>query len=135
MAGGVGPWVSAYLLKKRGFVVYGVYMTPWRPFGTVCRADQDEADARAVAQQLDIPFEMWDFSKTYADKVADPMIQAYQTGTTPNPAVGCNSFIKFGEFFQEARGRGADLIATGHYANTVGKNGVVYLCRGTDPNK
>ncbi len=110
-------------------------MTPWRPFGTVCRADQDEADARAVAQQLDIPFEVWDFSKTYADKVADPMIQAYQTGTTPNPDVGCNSFIKFGEFFQEARRRGADLIATGHYANTAEKNGVVYLCRGTDPNK
>lgn len=135
MSGGVDSSVSAALLKKRGFEVRGVYMNPWRPFGTQCRADQDEADARAVAKQLGIPFETWDFSKTYADKVAEPMIEAYRTGTTPNPDVGCNSFIKFGDFFKEARKRGADFIATGHYARTIKKDGTVYLRRGADPDK
>ncbi len=135
MSGGVDSSVSAYLLIKQGFEVRGVYMSPWRPFGTVCRADADEADARAVAKQLNIPFEVWDFSQVYADKVAEPMIAAYRTGTTPNPDVGCNSFVKFGAFFHEARKRGADFIATGHYARTIKKDGVVYLRRGADPDK
>lgn len=131
MSGGVDSSVSAALLTKQRFRVHGVYMNPWRPTGTSCRADQDEADARAVAKQLNIPFETWDFSKTYADKVADPMIEAYRTGITPNPDIGCNHYIKFGCFYDEAMRRGADFVATGHYAETKGGK----LFKGKDPNK
>jgi tRNA-uridine 2-sulfurtransferase len=131
MSGGVDSSVSAALLKERGFEVYGVYMNPWRPFGTTCRADQDEADARAVAKQLNIPFETWDFSAEYGALVADPMIESYRTGTTPNPDIGCNHYIKFGFFYHEALKRGADFVATGHYAET--KNGKLF--KGKDPNK
>jgi tRNA-specific 2-thiouridylase len=106
-------------------------MNPWRPAGTMCRADQDEADARAVAKQLGIPFETWDFSGVYAEKVAGPMIESYRTGTTPNPDIGCNHYIKFGCFYDEAMRRGADFVATGHYAKTL--NGKLF--KGKDPNK
>lgn len=135
MSGGVDSSVSAYLLQKQGYEVRGVYMNPWRPFGTQCRADQDEADARAVATQLSIPFEVWDFSQVYEDKVANPMVEAYRTGTTPNPDIGCNTFIKFGECFREARKRGADFIATGHYVQVRKYQGAPMLYRGKDPNK
>jgi len=35
---------------------------------------------------------------------------------TPNPCVVCNQEIKFGLFLEKALSRGADLVATGHYA-------------------
>jgi tRNA-specific 2-thiouridylase len=131
MSGGVDSSTSAALLKEQGFDVHGVYMNPWRPFGTQCRADKDESDARAVAKQLNIPFETWDFAKEYGELVADPMIESYRTGTTPNPDIGCNHYIKFGCFYREALKRGADFVATGHYAQT--KNGKLF--KGKDPNK
>jgi tRNA-specific 2-thiouridylase len=41
---------------------------------------------------------------------------AYAHGLTPNPDVMCNQTVKFGTFAERAFARGADLIATGHYA-------------------
>ena len=43
----------------------------------------------------------------------------------------CNQEIKFKLFYEVAREQGADLIATGHYARTDGKN----LLRAVDENK
>jgi tRNA-specific 2-thiouridylase len=48
--------------------------------------------------------------------VADYMIEEYKKGNTPNPDVMCNREVKFGVFWNFAKARGADFIATGHYA-------------------
>ena len=135
MSGGVDSSVAAYLLKQKGFDVVGVYMRPWQPKGFTCLWEQDRADALRVANQLDIPFETWDFSREYARHVSRPMVRGYREGRTPNPDVECNRHIKFGYFFNEARARGADGIATGHYARTIRRNGSVGLRTAADNSK
>ena len=48
---------------------------------------------------------------------ASQLVDGYENGTTPNPDVLCNRYIKFGYFFSHAMGHlGADAVATGHYA-------------------
>jgi len=135
MSGGVDSSVTAYLLKKKGFAVVGVYMRPWQPKGFACLWEQDRADALRVANQLDIPFETWDFSREYARYVSRPMVRGYRQGRTPNPDVECNRHIKFGYFFNEARARGADGIATGHYARIAQREGKAILRTALDTSK
>lgn len=118
MSGGVDSSVSAALLKQAGFEVVGVYMRQWAPnvLGKACLWKQDRQDAMRVAAKLGISFETWDFSKEYEKQVGKYMIDSYKKGITPNPDVMCNKIIKFGLFFDKAMTRGADFIATGHYA-------------------
>jgi tRNA-specific 2-thiouridylase len=59
------------------------------------------------------------------------MIRDYQAGITPNPDVLCNRSIKFGAFKEWALAEGADMVATGHYAQT--RDGKLF--RGADTNK
>ena len=133
MSGGVDSSVCAYLLKQQGYKVVGVYMKNWSQDlpGMKCPWSQDLADAKRVATILDIDFKVFDFQKQYRQKVVDYMIEEYQKGHTPNPDIMCNQEIKFKLFFDVALGEGADLIATGHYAKTDGKN----LLRATDSSK
>jgi len=47
------------------------------------------------------------------------LIEGYEKGTTPNPDVLCNRYVKFGHFFSHAVEHfGADAVATGHYARS-----------------
>ena len=121
MSGGVDSSVSSALLKKAGFDVTGVYMKQWAPeiLGRECVWKTDRQDALRVAAKVGIPFETWDFSEEYEKEVAKYMIDSYKKGITPNPDVMCNKIIKFGLFFDKAMERGADYIATGHYAQVA----------------
>lgn len=112
MSGGVDSSVAAYLLKKDGYDVAGVFIRGYNIDG--CQ-DRDAEDARKVAGKLNIPFYVWNFEKEYKAKVVDYMIDGYRKGLTPNPDVMCNKEIKFGLFFERAMKLGADFIATGHY--------------------
>ena len=109
MSGGVDSSVAAYLLKKQGYEVVGVYMRCYNLDGC---AERDSEDARRVAEQLGIPFYVWDFEKEYKQKVVEYMIQGYRHGETPNPDVMCNREIKFGLFLVRALKMGADFVAT-----------------------
>ena len=135
MSGGVDSSVAALLLKQKGYDVTGVFMKPWQPAGFSCLWEQDRADALRVATMLDIPFETWDFSREYERHVSRPMVESYRRGRTPNPDVECNRHIKFGLFYRRARLRGADFIATGHYARIVRCHGAYALCAATDASK
>lgn len=121
MSGGVDSSLSAALLKKQGYDVTGVYMKNWSRDlpGMKCPWRQDYTDAKRVAVQLGIPFEMYDFEKQYRSVVVDYMLRSYQAGLTPNPDIMCNQEIKFGLFFDLATKNGADFVATGHYARTL----------------
>jgi len=116
MSGGVDSSVAAGLLKKAGYDVLGVHLICWDEESFGCSAGEDRRDAERVAVILDIPFEVWDLKKEYKKKVFDYMISEYKKGRVPNPDVMCNKKIKFGIFFKEAMRRGADYVATGHYA-------------------
>ena len=51
------------------------------------------------------------------------MISGYENGTTPNPDVLCNRYIKFGHFFDHIFHEvEADAVATGHYAQNSAGN-------------
>src|SRR5581483_997818 len=65
------------------------------------------------------PFLFIDAEKEYKQGVVDKMLSEYKAGRTPNPDVLCNREIKFGIFLDFAKKRGADFIATGHYAQNV----------------
>ncbi|HSX44120.1 MAG TPA: tRNA 2-thiouridine(34) synthase MnmA, partial [Candidatus Saccharimonadales bacterium] len=133
LSGGVDSSVTAVLLKEQGYEVVGVYMKNWSQDlpGFPCPWKEDYQDAKRVAVQLGIGFEMFDFEKQYRHKVVEYMIDAFKAGITPNPDIMCNQEIKFKLFLDTALERGADLIATGHYAKT--KAGQLFVAK--DANK
>lgn len=133
MSGGVDSSVSAVLLKEQGYNVVGVYMRNWSKDlpGMKCPWAEDLADAKRVATKLDIDFLVFDFEKSYKEKVVDYMLSEFKKGNTPNPDIMCNEEIKFKLFYEESLKRGADFIATGHYAKTNGDK----LLRAVDENK
>ncbi len=144
LSGGVDSSVAAYILKKQGYNVVGVYMRTWQPDFVECTWRDEKRDAMRVAAHLDIPFVFLDVSKEYEALVAKKMIREYKAGRTPNPDVLCNRDIKFGVFLKHALRHGADFIATGHYAHvsqeklkkSAKENKIVHvLSRGKDPAK
>ena len=133
MSGGVDSALSAYLLREQGYEVVGVYMKNWSKNlpGMKCPWAEDLADAKRVAVRLGIDFEVFDFESEYKQKVVDYMLAEYQKGNTPNPDIMCNQEIKFKLFAETAFERGAEMIATGHYACTNGRQ----LLKARDENK
>lgn len=131
LSGGVDSAVGAYLLKKQGYQVTGVYMQCWDAREDGCTSEEDKASAIKNASFLDIPFKALDFRKEYKDKVIEYFYAEYKAGRTPNPDVMCNKEIKFGLFYEWAIKNGFDYIATGHYAST--QDG--FLLKGKDKSK
>ena len=136
LSGGVDSSVAAYLLKKQGYDVVGLFMRNWvEEEGGACTAEEDYNDVRRVAAALDIPYYVVDFSREYYDKVFKLFIDEYAKGRTPNPDVLCNKVIKFDAFREYALSFGAEYIATGHYAGVKKEDGVNYLLKCKDQNK
>jgi len=135
LSGGVDSATAALLLKQKGYSITGVYMKTWAPPGYPCPWRDEKRDALRICAHLGIPFYMWDFSKSYKDKVVNYMVGEYKKGRTPNPDVMCNKEIKFGLFFDRAIKEGADYIATGHYARIEEENGVFTLKKAKDIKK
>jgi tRNA-specific 2-thiouridylase len=126
LSGGVDSAVSAALLKKEGHNIVGVFMKNWSgdDYGIQadCPWEEDQKMAEAVAKHLEIPFKSYNFEKEYRDRVVKYFFDEYARGRTPNPDVMCNREIKFDLFLQRSLEEGADMIATGHYAQlTDGK--------------
>ncbi len=121
MSGGVDSSLAAALLVEQGYSVTGIYMKNWTKDlpGMECPWKEDVADAKRVAVQLGIDFEVYDFEKEYFDVVVTYMIEEYKKGYTPNPDIMCNQEMKFKLFLDTALKNGADMIATGHYAQSV----------------
>lgn len=144
LSGGVDSSVAAYLLKRQGHDVTGLFMINWHDTtGTLegdCPWHDDRVFAELVAKRLDIPLRVVDLSADYRTRVVDYMFAEYEKGRTPNPDVLCNREIKFDVFLREALKLGADFVATGHYcrkAEEVLPDGrtVFKLLAGADPNK
>ena len=136
MSGGVDSSVSAYILKKQGFNVIGLFMKNWQSEpGEVCSSEIDFKDASEVCDILDIPLHKANFSDDYWDRVFKQFLSEHEKGRTPNPDILCNREIKFKSFYDYALKIGADFIATGHYAKVENNNGEAKLYRSKDINK
>jgi tRNA-specific 2-thiouridylase len=99
-----------------------------------CCSASDAADARRVADVLDIPFHALNFSDAFG-RIKDYFVDEYLAGRTPNPCVMCNNWLKFGKLWDFAVSVGADQIATGHYARIETIDGQPALMRGLDRTK
>lgn len=135
ISGGVDSSVAAYLLKKQGHDVIGLFMINWDEHDGQCTAEDDYEDVKRVCTKLDIPYFSVNYAKEYYDRVFQYFLDEYSAGRTPNPDVLCNREIKFGPFLQKARTLGADMIATGHYAKTYVRDGKTYLAKAKDGSK
>lgn len=141
MSGGFDSFLAAYLLKKAGHRVVGVTFTlfdgplfdGWDLAG--CASTSAASGARDLCRYLSLPHHVIDLSDVFTERVVEPFIDGYRRGTTPNPCILCNRFIKFGAFYEKAIAMGADMIATGHYASTERRNGDILLKKGNDPSK
>ncbi|EKD72185.1 MAG: tRNA-specific 2-thiouridylase mnmA [uncultured bacterium] len=137
MSGGVDSSVSALLLKEEGHHVEGVFMKNWEAddTDTFCPASVDMQDAQAVCDQLQIELHRVNFAAEYWEHVFTDFLTEYQAGRTPNPDILCNQEIKFNAFLNYAKQRGADFIATGHYARCQRDNTYFQLLKGLDAQK
>uniref|UniRef100_A0A7C4UBI4 tRNA-specific 2-thiouridylase MnmA n=1 Tax=candidate division WOR-3 bacterium TaxID=2052148 RepID=A0A7C4UBI4_UNCW3 len=129
MSGGVDSSTACYLLKEKGFDIEGVTML----FRGVDREDIEFA--KKSCDILGIKHNVLNFEKEYEEIIIKNFIEEYRSGRTPNPCVICNESIKFGLLMEEAKRRGFDYIATGHYAIIEEKDGIFYLKRGIDKNE
>jgi tRNA-uridine 2-sulfurtransferase len=139
MSGGVDSSVAALLLKRQGCDVSGAYMKNWiNEDGVVghCPWMEDIDDARRVADQVGIDFQVVNLMRDYREKVVQYLLDGYGSGLTPNPDTMCNREIKFGVFRAWALENGFSAVATGHYARRiVAEGGVVEVREGADKNK
>jgi tRNA-5-taurinomethyluridine 2-sulfurtransferase len=99
-----------------------------------CPWEEDLSYVRAVCEQLQVPLEVVNFQAEYWAHVVSYALREIQAGRTPNPDIMCNKEIKFGAFL-ERYGNQFDKVATGHYAQTITKEGKVFLRLAPDPIK
>lgn len=142
MSGGVDSSVAAQLLVQQGYDVIGVFMRHGEKSTAACELDSgkpnpllpilqgrmdhkqgccsasDAADARRVADKLNIPFYALDLEADFR-RIIDYFVDEYHHGRTPNPCVQCNNWLKFGRLFDYADAAGAEFVATGHYARML----------------
>ena len=118
LSGGVDSAVTAWLLKRAGHEVVGIFMKNWEEDDDdeYCSSRQDFLDAASVADVIGIEIEHVNFAAEYKDRVFAEFLREYRAGRTPNPDVLCNAEIKFKAFLDHAIRLGAEHIATGHYA-------------------
>ena len=135
ISGGVDSSVAAYLLKKQGHEVIGLFMINWEEKDGACTAEEDYEDVKRVCNKLGIPYFSVNYAKEYYQRVFQYFLEEYKAGRTPNPDVLCNREIKFGPFLDKAITLGADMIATGHYVKKIEKDGKFYLAKADDLNK
>ena len=137
LSGGVDSAVAARLLLEQGYRVEALFMKNWDEDDEAgyCPAEQDLADARAVADLLGIKLHTVSFSSEYWDHVFEYFLAEYRAGRTPNPDIMCNREIKFKAFLDYSLGLGVNAIATGHYARVAGERDQRRLLKGRDGNK
>ena len=120
LSGGIDSAVAAALLKKKGYQVSGVFMNliPKKKEFSEARKNFQKAEknARKIAQVLKIPFFVLDLSTEFEKQVINSFLNEFKKGRTPNPCVVCNQKIRFDIFLKKMRKKGADFVATGHYA-------------------
>lgn len=137
LSGGVDSAVAAFRLKEAGFEVTGLFMKNWDNLDESkhCPYEQDLNDVTHIAQMLDIPLVLHNFTEEYWNNVFTHFLEAYRKGHTPNPDILCNREIKFKAMWEEAQKLGASMLATGHYADIIESDSKYYLHEASDRNK
>lgn len=141
MSGGVDSSVAALLMKKNGYDCIGCTMKLYdnedisvNQSHTCCSLD-DVEDARAVANKLDMPYYVFNFTNCFKEKIIDKFVATYENGMTPNPCIDCNKYMKFNKLYERMETLGCDYIVTGHYARIRKTDSAYQLLKAMDDTK
>ena len=122
MSGGVDSSVAAYIIKNSGYDATGITLKLFenedigeKREKTCCSLD-DIDDARSVCRKIGIPYYVYNFKDSFKENVIRRFINAYENGSTPNPCIDCNRYIKFEKLMRRAEELEFDFVVTGHYA-------------------
>ena len=137
MSGGVDSAVA--LLRSLPNAI-GVTLRLWLdPEGPdserACCSPEAVLAARETCHTLGVPHVTLDLREDFRRAIVEPFVRGYARGETPNPCIRCNGAFRFGRLLAFARRAGADVLATGHYARIVERDGTRLLARAADPQK
>lgn len=142
MSGGVDSSVAAALLVEQGYDVIGMMMRLWseprvglHPVANRCCTPDQMADARRVADRLNIPFYVLDVKDHFRQTIVQFFIDEHARGRTPNPCIECNRQIRFTYLLNRALSLDANYLATGHYARVRQTADGYQLLKGLDEAK
>ncbi len=142
MSGGVDSSVAAALLVEQGYEVVGMMMRLWSepgsngaPIANRCCTPDQMADARRIADQLNIPFYVLDTKEHFRQTIVQYFIDEHAQGRTPNPCIECNRQIRFTYLLNQALALDANYLATGHYARICQTEAGYQLLKGIDETK
>lgn len=122
MSGGVDSSVAALLMQRKGFHCIGATMklydgeTVSTGDSKVCCSLDDVEDARSVAYRLGMLHYTFQYKESFEKNVISKFVRCYESGSTPNPCIDCNRYLKFGDLMHRALELGCDYVVTGHYA-------------------
>ena len=128
LSGGVDSSATAALLGRAGYDCFGVFML------TCDGSHRARRDAQEVARRLGIELHILDLRSEFTG-ILEYFCREYRRGRTPNPCVVCNRLIKFGRLREFAAERGAEYMATGHYARILARDGRAGLYESAHPRK
>lgn len=137
VSGGVDSSVVVHQLKEQGYdsTIFYIKIGMEDEHGFVdCPAEEDIEIVKYIAKKYDCKLEIVSLHEEYWDNVVKYTIENVRRGLTPNPDMMCNKLIKFG-VFNEKWGHQFDKIATGHYASTIERDGLIWLSTAKDKVK
>lgn len=138
-SGGVDSSVALCRLAEEGsHQLTAYYLKIWLEdelaFLGSCPWEEDLALVREICARLDVPLTVLSLQAEYFAAVVGYAIGELKVGRTPSPDVICNRSIKFGAFIDRTC-TANELVASGHYARAVHRDGTAHLLRGVDPVK
>ena len=123
LSGGVDSSVSLLLLKKQGYQPIGVSLkyAVWQGKKNIlreniCCSPESLKIAKKICQKLKVPYYVIDEKLDFEKKVMGYFLSTLKEKKTPNPCLICNRLLKFNKLFDFAKEKGAQYVATGHYA-------------------
>ena len=129
LSGGADSAAAALLLHDSGVKLCGITGC----FGESNPGYEKLEKARCICRYLGIDHHVLDVGTEFAS-IKKYFCREYLAGNTPNPCVICNRDIKFGLLLHMAKGFGADMVATGHYARKGLEKGRHFVARAREAN-
>ena len=129
MSGGIDSAIAAYLLKKQGYDVTGVFLDLFPS------AHDGMEEVLKIAHILNIPVSRYNGHKLFKQYVITPFLQEHLNGRTPSPCIFCNKQVKWKALNDVADTFGIKKIATGHYVEFPTIDNKVRIKKAKDESK
>lgn len=127
MSGGLDSFVTALMLKERGFQVTGIHLELW--------GENKLPEVETLCTALDIPFICRDGRELFRKIVVESFVKDYLAACTPSPCCVCNSYVKWQLLKQAADEMDIPFMATGHYVRIEQAGEKYYIRKGKDEHK